>query len=299
MVRTLSVVIPTLNDATLAETLQSVHRQTRRADEVIVVGRYAPSLPPAFPEVTFIDSGVPVCAAAARNRGILASSGEIIAFTDADCLPDVSWLEQHEGAHAAGARVVGGGVTLHSDNYWTHCDNLAMFHEFVSEHAPGDRRLLPTLNLSVRREVIDAVGVMDESFPGAAAEDTDWTVRMRLAGERLVFVPGAVVHHAPPRTRWRDVVRHCWNSGYAGIRVRHRYAEDYATPRFARNALLLRFLSPFIAARVTARIYASPLFWRHWRCLPVVYATKVIYCFGAAASVASGFAFDSHDVAKS
>jgi len=289
---TFSVIIPTLNDKTLANALEAVSSQTRRPDEIVVVGRYDSTLLDTFPQVRFVDTRVPVSAAAARNRGIRESRGEILAFTDSDCIPDADWIEKHEQAHASGADVVGGGVSLAGANFWAQADNLSMFHDFVTELPPGHRSLLPTLNLSVRRSVIERIGGLDESFPGAAAEDSDWTIRMRLGGYRLHFEPGAVVRHAPARTRWHDVRRHWRNSGYSGIRVRHRYAADYQTPAIARSALLLRLLSPLIAARVTAGIYANPIFWRHLRYLPIVYITKIVYCLGAADSIESGFAFD-------
>ena len=270
--------------------------QTRAADEIIVVGRDENGVADRFPRVRFVDTGKPVCAAVARNRGIAESTGQIIVFTDSDCIPATDWLEQHERAHGRGARIVGGGVSVENENYWALSDNVSMFHDFVREHPPGERRLLPTLNLSVQRSVVEDVGVMDESFPGAAAEDSDWTIRMRLSGYRLDFVPAAVVHHAPSRTQWRDVVGHWRKSGFSGIRVRHRYAEDYATPAVARSALMLRLLSPVIAARVTAGIYSDRIFWPYWRCLPAVYLTKIIYCLGAAAAIDNGFAFDTRRV---
>ncbi len=254
MTRTITVVIPTLNDETLPGTLEAVLRQTRPADEIVVVGRDEEGVTKRFPQVTFVDTGRPVCAAAARNRGMRATRGDIIVFIDSDCIPDLDWLERHRLAHAAGAEVVGGGVSLAGANYWAQSDNVSMFHDFVTDHPAGERPLLPTLNLSVRRSVIDAVGYMDESFPGAAAEDADWTIRISLAGHVLHFDPTAVVRHAPSRTRWRDVVRHWRNLGYSAIRVRHRYAAQLRTPAIASSALLLRLLSPLIAARVTAGI---------------------------------------------
>lgn len=290
MTEPISVIIPTLNDATLRRTLEAVCGQSLVPAEIIVVGRYERPVTLHFPQIRFIDTGKPVCAAVARNRGIRESTSPIIAFTDADCIPAFDWLERHQAAHARGAKIVGGGVALDGDTYWAQSDNVSMFHDFVQEHPPGDRFLLPTLNLSVRRSVVDEVGYMDESFPGAAAEDSDWTIRMRLAGYILYFDPTAVVQHAPARTRWKDVVRHWWNSGYSGIRVRHRYATEYSTPAFARSPWLVRLLSPFIAARVTAGIYGRRMFWRHWRYLPAVYATKIIYCMGAAGAIESGFA---------
>jgi len=291
--RTISVVIPTLDNDTLVKALEAVLGQTRQPDEIVVVGRYDKMLSEAFPQVRFVDTQTPVCAAAARNRGITASRGDIVAFTDSDCIPAEDWLDRLEHAHASGAEVVGGGVSLAGANFWAQSDNVAMFHDFISEHPPGLRLLLPTLNLSVRRSVIAHIGLLDESFPGAAAEDSDWTIRMRLAGYALHFDPTAVVRHAPNRVSWRDIRRHWRNSGYSGIRVRHRYAAEYQTPAFARSALLMRVLSPFIAARITFGIYANRIFWRHLHYLPIVYATKVIYCFGAAASIESGFAFDN------
>jgi hypothetical protein len=116
---------------------------------------------------------------------------------------------------------------------------------------------------------------------------------MRLAGYTLLFDPAAVIRHAPARLRWSDVVRHWRNLGYSAIRVRHRYPAEFGTPIFARYALLLRLLSPLVAARVTFGIYINPIFWRFLIYLPVVYVTKIIYCFGAAESIESGFAFSN------
>jgi GT2 family glycosyltransferase len=288
----ISVVIPTLNDVTLSQTLDAVCRQSRTADEIIVVGRDDARRVEQFIGVDFVDTGKPVCAAAARNLGIMRSSGDIIVFTDSDCIPAPDWLEQHEKAHREGRSVVGGGVSLGGINYWAQADNVAMFHEFLTQTSAGSRLLLPTLNLSVARRVIDTVGYMDESFPGAAAEDTDWTIRMRLSGHRLHFEPAAAVHHAPNRTSWSDVFGHWKRSGYSGIRVRLRYATDYRTPRFVHSAMLLRLLSPLIAARVTLGIYLRPAFWRYLLYTPVVYATKIAYCLGAAQSIENGFAFE-------
>ena len=122
-----------------------------------------------------------------------AATGELLLLLDADCVPRPDWLARHRARHAAGETVVGGAVELRGSNYWAQSDNVSMFHEFVPGLPPGPRLLLPTLNLSLRREVFESVGGMDESFPGAAAEDADWTIRIRRGGRRLWFDPAAVV----------------------------------------------------------------------------------------------------------
>lgn len=283
-----SVIIPSLNTPTLPRTLAGVAAQTRPPAEIMVVGRDEAGLLQAFPQIQFIDTQVAVCAAAARNLGMSRASGEFFIFTDADCLPDPDWLKRLCQRLQAGEQIVGGSVELRGANYWAQSDNVSMFHDFVPESRPGPRPFLPSLNLGLHRSVVDKVGGMDESFPGAAAEDTDWTIRMRRAGYQLYFEPAAKVQHIPARTGWPDVARHWRNLGRNAIRVRLRYTEEFGTPGFVRRPSWLRLLSPFIAAKVTLGIYTQPYLRSYWTTAPVVYATKILYCWSAAHAVASG-----------
>lgn len=287
----ISIIIPTLNNHTLTATLAAVVPQTRPGDELLVVGLDEIGVTQAFPQVKFISTGRPQCAAAVRNLGLTHATQEIFLFTDSDCIPAPDWVEKHRHNQAQGQLVVGGGIEIDHPNYWARADNLSMFHEFAVSQPAGVRSLLPTLNLSVHRSVWHKVGGMDESFPKAAGEDSDWTIRMRHAGYTLHFDPTAVVRHAPTRTTWQHVFHHWHHSGHNNIRVRLRYAQEYGTPWWVRSPLALKLLSPFIAAWTTAKIYRSPAAWPYVSCLPVVYATKIVYCFGAAAAVQSKFAF--------
>ncbi len=289
-----SAIVPTLNDMNLARTLTAIQdNQTVPPDEIVVVGLFDAALTDRFPKIKFVDTEQAVCAAKARNMGMQNASGDLFVFTDSDCIPAADWVAKHQAGQKNGKRVLGGGIQLDDPNYWARSDNVSMFHEFATTTEKGERFLLPTLNISVHRSVWEKVGGMDESFPGAAGEDTDWTIRMRQAGYKLHFDPTIQIVHAPNRVVWRDVFRHWYNAGYNNIRVRLRHQSEYQMPSFTRKPFQLRLLSPLIALFITAKLFADRRFLRYWATIPVVYATKIIYCWAAAKSIEDGFAFEA------
>ncbi|MCZ7670862.1 MAG: hypothetical protein M5U34_28770 [Chloroflexi bacterium] len=118
-------------------------------------------------------------------------------------------MAAHLAAHDAGYAVVGGGVLPDGENYWALSYNLTMFHDYFSTTTPGPLPLLPTLNLSVERRVIEEVGLLNEALP--RSQDLDWTTRMNEAGFQPYFWPEAAVQHQHNRTTfgrfWRDCFR--------------------------------------------------------------------------------------------
>lgn len=283
----LSIVIPNLHSPIIDKTLQSIHGQAFDLSqvEVIVVGRDRYGLVREDALVRFLDTGHPVAPAVARNLGLTQATGEVVVFTDADCVAAEDWLPNLMSAYRTepDRTVVGGAVGFDADNYWTLSDNISTFYRFLPFRRPGKRPHLPSLNFSARREVLEAVGGFDERYPQPTGEDTDLSFRLRRAGHALHFEPRAVVYHHPPRHSLGALLRHARDFGRYTPRMRSEYGDLIDWPAFLRQPAVVLALSPLLAAGVTARIFATnPELRRYWYTAPAIFLAKLAWCMGAA-----------------
>lgn len=282
-----SIVIPTLNTASIEQTLSALKAQTydRTNYEVIVVGTDTLGIVQKHTWARFISSEYPLSPAQARNRGAKEAVGSILVFTDADCVPRPDWLEILIGHFQdPNVAIVGGGVEISPHwNYWTLADNLSMFYEYLAIHPPGERRQLPSLNLAIRREVFDEVGGFDERYPRPSGEDADLTIRVRKRGYRLYFEPRAVVAHYPQRNRLIDLLQHAYYQGMYSTKIDKRYAGEEGFPAILRFRKALVFFAPFISMIATTRMFILyPKLGVYWYTLPAIYLAKIAWCLGAA-----------------
>lgn len=133
---------------------------------------------------------------AARNEGAAFSKGDVLAFTDDDCEPDREWLVRLERVFADGRFAAAGGPNLPpGPRTWEEAVVCAapgapshvMLDDEEAEHLPG-------CNIAVTQAAFDAVGGFDSQFQ-TAGDDVDFCWRLRAAGFRLGFAPGAFVWH--------------------------------------------------------------------------------------------------------
>lgn len=134
--------------------------------------------------------------AVARNDGIAAARGRLVAFTDDDCVPSPGWLQALVDAMGDGHRVVVGR---------TEPDPGAVEGPFSRTLRMHDATFLQTANVLYRREALDAVGGFDASL--RTGEDTDLGLRVAATGVEVVFAPDALVHHDVSPSDWRAAVR--------------------------------------------------------------------------------------------
>lgn len=141
---------------------------------------------------------------AARNHGASQASGEILAFTDDDCVVDSHWLFELARAYAATDHTAIGGpnlsppvqtisraLTTAAPGAPTH----VMLTDTLAEHLPG-------CHLSVKKSAFEEIGGFDPIFH-TAGDDVDFCWRLRDAGHTLGFRASSFVWHHRRATLWR------------------------------------------------------------------------------------------------
>ncbi len=145
---------------------------------------------------------------AARNAGIHAASGDLLAFIDNDAVPCAGWLEavqacmiQHPQAGACASKVLfmdrpemvnSMGSLLNLQFQGTNA-GLNQMEAFCAEPAEV---MYPTgCGMVLRRAALDEVGLFDEGFINWGADDADMGLRLRRAGWDIVLASEARIHH--------------------------------------------------------------------------------------------------------
>jgi glycosyltransferase involved in cell wall biosynthesis len=118
----------------------------------------------ALPVVRYLAAAQTHGPAAARNRGWQAGRGEIVAFTDDDCIPAPGWLRAGVAAFTAEVLGVSGRVVMPLDGIPT---------DYERDATGLARSQFVTANCFYRRSVLEMTGGFDERFTAAWREDTD------------------------------------------------------------------------------------------------------------------------------
>lgn len=131
--------------------------------------------------------------ASSRNLGIRHAHGDVVAFTDDDCVPAPGWPHRLAERLRSEPTAVGGvgGTVLPLKDGWI--SRYSTFHHILE--APPSRSYLVTANCAYRREVLNLVGGFDETIKHPGGEDPELSFRVRKAGYTLAHEASAVVHH--------------------------------------------------------------------------------------------------------
>ncbi len=165
---------------------------------------------------------------AARNTGLHASLGEIVAYIDDDARPDPDWLTHiARGFEAAEVAAVGGpNIIPPRSGTVAQCVANAPggpTHVLISDR---EAEHLPGCNLAIRRSSLEAIGGFDERFR-VAGDDVDVCWRLTDNEQRLAFSSGAVVLHRR-RATVRGYLRQQRGYGRAEAHLERKWPERYS-----------------------------------------------------------------------
>ncbi len=201
-----SVIIPVYNDQTgLDSCLAALAVQTYPRDhyEVIVVDNASNpriKLRPAFSHFARLVVCLAPGSYAARNAGIAAAHGEVLAFTDADCNPDKDWISAGVAALESeeGRCIVGGEVALALSEEPTAVERYQYLVGFSQRKNIEDRGFTATANLFATKDQIEEIGLFHESL--LSGGDREWCWRAAKLGFAVKYVPRAIVNTTPRKS---------------------------------------------------------------------------------------------------
>jgi glycosyltransferase involved in cell wall biosynthesis len=180
-----------------------------------------------YPNIREIDHPANKGLSVARNTGIEAATGQIVAFTDSDCRADEDWLYYLIGdllqSKFAG---IGGHNLLPPDDSWIAASVMAspggpahvMLTDRLAEHIPG-------CNMAFYKWALDDIGGFDPVFH-KAGDDVDVCWRLQQQGYEIGFSPGGFVWHYR-RSTVKDYLKQQRGYGEAEALLVHRHPEYF------------------------------------------------------------------------
>lgn len=274
------VVIPHLDDhERLGLCLEDLGRQTYPADRFAVTvvdnGSQRPidSVVARFPRVRALFEAEKGCGSA-RNRGVAATNGNILAFTDSDCRPDIDWLGN--GVRAllpdSGIDIVGGDIRVFpaDERAPTDAELFEKVFGFEPKRYVERKHFATGANILVSRRVFEAVGPFRN---GNLPEDYEWGRRAHRLGYRIAFRPDVLIYHparqsiAELRKKAERTTWHARNHMAEGESFRLRwaiYTLGMASPPLLKTSKIL--ISPELSG-LDQRRRAVATLWRirYWR----------------------------------
>lgn len=206
-----SVIIPVFNDSDrLRRCLEALSQQTVSNDyfEIIVVDNGSTDnvvqVIQHYPQVILISESQPG-SYAARNKGIATAKGNILAFTDADCIPDPSWLENGIKYLAANPHC---GIAAGKIKFFFQqpgAPNIVEIYDsavHLRQEQYVKEQWGATANLFTTPAVVNKVGLFNTDLKSGG--DLEWGKRVSAQGYTVSYVLDSIVAH-PARSSLQEM----------------------------------------------------------------------------------------------
>jgi len=240
-----SIIVPVYNgEATLAACLESLLNLDFPKDkyEIIAVDNNSTDSTEAIIRkcsVKYISEKLIQTSYAARNSGISFAKGDVIAFTDADCVVSGDWLKlavpEFDDSQLG---CVVGGIRAYDPVTWV--EKLLADKKSLDQTGKLNHVFMPygqTANVFFRKDIFDKIGLFQEHWKSGGDADFAWRMQLETS-YTLKYVPQAFVRH-----RSRDTLvsvckqRARWMYGRIALSVKY----NYRTPKI--NYKRIRYLT--------------------------------------------------------
>jgi glycosyltransferase involved in cell wall biosynthesis len=258
----------------LLKCLASLRTGTRPPDELFVIVDSNVDLEQSL--TSLVHEGVTVLGnhgqpglSAARNIGLAAAAGDVVAFTDDDAIPDLRWLEHLLRPFEFGDSVLGVGGRVEPawevDYPWLPPELHWIWGGTYKGHQTfaGPIRNPYGGNMAFRRDAVARAGGFSADFGKrgdalATADETAFSLQVeRLFGpDRIWYTPDALVLHIVPRSRLsrQFFVRRCIAEGRSKAQLRRLFGADaLGTERNYARSLLFRSIPGYVSYSVRHR----------------------------------------------
>lgn len=235
----ISVVIPVFNEEErIINTLKHIYDNTEQPFEVIVADgcstdKTVSLIRMNYPQVIVLENERKN-AAAGRNIGIKKAKGDVIAFTDGDCLVDKEWLKQiriafeKEDIDGVGGKVLIAPPVNHYEEYW---GNLAwrLIMNFPDEAYEVKAQTLNdafvTANCAYKRKLLYDIKGFNNFFANNA-EDVDLCWRALKHGAKLRYEPSIIIY-AHNVTTIRGIAKKSFRNGVSSSKLQKVYGGKF------------------------------------------------------------------------
>ena len=210
-----SIIVINWNGGTYLEAcLESLLTEVTAKDEIIVVDNNSTDdsvglLRSQFPDVKLLPNERNLGFAGGANVGLRAAHSEVLVLLNPDVVVCAGWLNALKSALEDGrVGVVGCKLYYPGDKIIQHAGGIIDLPLATANHhgyrqrdeGQWDRErdvdYVTGASFALRRDMLGKVGFFDKEFFPGYFEEVDYCYRVRKAGHRVIYVPGAVaIHH--------------------------------------------------------------------------------------------------------
>ncbi len=238
-----TIIVPVCNDrGRIGQLIESLMRQDYPRDllEIIIVDNNSTDrtkeIIQRYP-VTLLEENEIQSSYAARNKGIAHASGSVLAFTDSDCRPVITWIREGiDALISQSADLAGGNVEFVLSDKRTVAEMYDSITHIQVETGIRERKGCPTANLFVRARLFEEMGLFGATL--ASGGDYIWTNKAIRNGHLPVFAPGAIVKH--PARSLKSLLKKRYRTGGGAV----EYWQKAGLAWWKILLLILRMLLP-------------------------------------------------------